>query len=122
MILVKLLIRNALDSVLLQYIKITLITNTGLTKQGITVDDDTPNNAKIMLLTSIVYFVVQGIAFAYVYDPTGNAAHRVERPFALAGFILCTTLLAAYCIYQVLVPKLAEKRLQSLEKERAEKF
>lgn len=46
----------------------------GLTKQGVSVDDDTPINGKIMLGTSLSYFIVQGIAFAYVYDPTGSSS------------------------------------------------
>jgi len=92
-----------------------------LTRQGVTVDEDTPTNSKIMLITSLAYFIVQGIAFAYVYDPEGNAAHKVESPFALVGFIACVILLLGYCVYQVMVPKLAEKRQQKLEQMREER-
>ncbi len=35
-----------------------------------------------------------------------------QYPFAVAGFALCTTLLVAYCVYQLLVPKLAKRRVE----------
>jgi len=92
------------------------------TQQGISVDTDTATNSKIMLLTSISYIIVQGIAFAYVYDPSGEAARKIETPFALAGFIVCAIFLVAYCVYQVFVPKLAEKRASKIEKDREEKI
>jgi len=96
-------------------------TGFSLTKQGVSVDVDTPTNSKIMLFTSISYLIVQGVAFAHLYDPTGAAAKRLERPFALAGFIVCFVALAAYCAYQIYVPKLAEKRQLQSDKIRQER-
>lgn len=97
-------------------------TGFSVTKQGMSVDKDTPINARIMLITSLSYFIVQGIAFAYLYDPTSVGAHKWERPFALSGFIVCVVFLVGYCIYQVFVPKLAEKREKKLEDDRQKRF
>jgi len=91
------------------------------TKQCVSVDQDTPINARIMLGTSLAYFIVQGIAFAYLYDPSGKAAHKSEHYFAIAGFVICVVCLLSYCIYQIFVPKLAEKRKEKLDKEREER-
>lgn len=89
------------------------------TKQGVTVDEDTPMNSKIMIITSLSYLIVQGVAFAYLKDPASGKS--VEKPFALAGMIVCFVLLIAYCVYQVMVPKLAEKRAEKHAKEMAAK-
>lgn len=68
-----------------------------------------------MLLTSLSYWIVQGVAFAYLADPTGNKARSIEHKLSLAGFIVCTIFLILYCVYQVLVPKLAIKRQNRAE-------
>lgn len=80
----------------------------GLINQGITVDVETKRNAQIMLLTSLVYIIV---VFGVLAHPATS----------LTGFILCSAFLIAYCIYQVFVPSLTEKRLARLEEERKEK-
>lgn len=80
---------------------------------GTTVDTDTRVNAVIMILTSVTYLVVQGVAFAYLGDPKGDNAHKVERWFALAAFIIATFFLAAYSLYQVLNPALQEKKINN---------
>ncbi len=90
-------------------------TRWSLTRTGITVDADTRINARLMLISCISFFVVQIVAFFYLFS--GNAT-SVEYPYAVAGFALCTTLLVAYCIYQLIVPKLAKKRIEIKEKER----
>lgn len=87
----------------------TLTNKFSLTKTGTTVDDDTPTNAKVMILTSISYLIVQGVAFAYLKDP--DSGKSVEKWFALVGFIVCFSLMAAYCTYQVISPKLQEKKM-----------
>ncbi|EFA85983.1 hypothetical protein PPL_01216 [Heterostelium album PN500] len=84
-------------------------TSRSLTKTGVTVDDDTPLNAKIMMLTSVSYLIVQGIAFAYLKDP--DSGKHVEKWFALVGFIVCLVFLVLYCTYQVVSPKLQEKKM-----------
>jgi hypothetical protein len=83
---------------------------------GATMDDDIPLNAKIMMGTSISYFIVQGVAFAYLTDPDGAAAEKIEDKFALAGFIICACLLVAYSAFQVLNPKLQEKKITEARK------
>ena len=90
-----------------------------LTRTGITVDHDTRINARLMLASLVSFFVVQCIAFKYL-SGGGDATHA-EYPFAVAGFALCTTLLVAYCVYQILVPKLAKRRLEIIERARAER-
>jgi len=87
----------------------------GLLKTGTTVDRDTQINAKIMIYTSISYLVVQGVAFAYLHHPESGKA--VERWFALAGFIICFALMIVYCIYQVVQPKLQEKKMAEAKRQ-----
>eukprot|EP01113_Clastostelium_recurvatum_P050638 TRINITY_DN962_c0_g1_i4.p1 TRINITY_DN962_c0_g1~~TRINITY_DN962_c0_g1_i4.p1 ORF type:complete len:533 (-),score=157.93 TRINITY_DN962_c0_g1_i4:1133-2707(-) len=77
--------------------------------QGVTVDNDTPINARIMIATSFSYFIVQGVAFAYLHDE--DSGKKLEGKFAIAGFIVCALSLCAYCAYQVLSPKLQEKKM-----------
>jgi len=84
-------------------------TKFSLTKQGISVDVDTQTNAKIMIITSFSYLIIQGVAFAYLSDPDGTNARKIERPFTLTCFIICTIFLLAYCVYQMLVPSLTKK-------------
>jgi len=92
---------------------------TSLRYQGVSVDEDTPTNAKIMLVSSLAYFIVQGIAFKYTQDPA--AGKDAEAPLALAGFITCAIGFVAYCVYQIAVPNLAAKRLERVQAEQAQK-
>jgi Ca2+/Na+ antiporter len=99
----------------------------GLFHQGVSVDRDTMINARVMLLTSLLYLVVQGPAFFYV-DPsnmsteTSAAAQATEKPASLAGFIMCALALVGYCVYQVLVPKLARRRTEAAQLRLQEKL
>lgn len=93
----------------------SLLDRRAWTETGTSVDDDTPVNARIMLVTSLAYFIVQGVAFAYLSDPEDGKS--VEKWFALAGFIVCIILLTLYCIYQIMNPKLQEKKIQQARKE-----
>lgn len=93
-------------------------------RTGVTVDHDTKLNARIMLVSALAYFVVQGIAFQYASDHTKighDHSVEVEHPWALAGFIICTIGLVAYCIYQIFVPKLADQRQAKLKQLREER-
>jgi uncharacterized PurR-regulated membrane protein YhhQ (DUF165 family) len=67
-----------------------------------------------MIGTSLSYFLVQGIAFAYLHNE--NAGKKAERPFALTGFIVCMIALILYSLFQVFVPKYQEKRIQEAKK------
>jgi len=98
-----------------------VLTSTSLTRNVVSVDDDTRVNARIMLGTSLSYFIVQGVAFYYIQHPDSPPAEKMEGYFALAGMIICFILLIAYCVYQVLVPKLAEKRAKKAEALRLER-
>lgn len=72
-----------------------------------------------MLLSSLSFFIVQGIAFKYLANPELDSLQISEEyPFALAGFIVCTIGLLAYCIYQMFVPKLAQQRAKKLLEQR----
>lgn len=74
-------------------------------KTGITTEQDTPFNCKIMLLSSIAFLVVEIPALAgYTKDPTPS----------LVGTILCFVLLVTYCAYQVILPDLQEKKVKIL--------
>ncbi|KYQ90435.1 hypothetical protein DLAC_09057 [Tieghemostelium lacteum] len=85
-----------------------------VTKTGTTVDEDTQLNAKIMMVSAISYFIIQGVAFAYLKSP--EAGQHVEKWFALVGMIVCIGVMAAYCTYQVISPKLQEKKIAEAKK------
>ena len=94
-----------------------------LTRTGITVDHDTKINARIMLASSLAFFIVQGIAFHYVQPivDTSSAARAAEYPWALAGFAICSAGLVGYCVYQIFVPHIAQKRVEQMQKDRHER-
>uniref|UniRef100_A0A6B2L1M2 Sodium/calcium exchanger membrane region domain-containing protein n=1 Tax=Arcella intermedia TaxID=1963864 RepID=A0A6B2L1M2_9EUKA len=93
----------------------------GLFTTGASVDKDTMKNAKIALFTSLSFLIVQIVAFVYLGDPTGNTAKRIEGYVSLAGFVLCMVLFVAYCAYQIIIPKLVEKRKARAEQNAAER-
>lgn len=84
---------------------------------GITVDKDTLWNARIMLTVTLSYFIVQGVAFAYLGDPDSVSAERMEKWFALTAFIVAVVLLICYCVYQVINPKLQQKKIDEAKRE-----
>merc|ERR1711988_77505 len=88
-----------------------------LTQQGVTVDDDTPVNARIMLFVSLSYLIVQFIAFFYLNDPTGQQARKHEKWVAFATMFICFGFLAAYCTYQILNPRLQEKKMKEARRQ-----
>eukprot|EP00008_Paramoeba_atlantica_P006673 CAMPEP_0201480966 /NCGR_PEP_ID=MMETSP0151_2-20130828/5316_1 /ASSEMBLY_ACC=CAM_ASM_000257 /TAXON_ID=200890 /ORGANISM="Paramoeba atlantica, Strain 621/1 / CCAP 1560/9" /LENGTH=451 /DNA_ID=CAMNT_0047862967 /DNA_START=278 /DNA_END=1629 /DNA_ORIENTATION=+ len=90
---------------------------TDIHNTGITVDEDTPINARIMVGTSISYLVVQGVAFAYIGSDDTENGKALEDYFALAGFLICITLLCCYSVYQVMNPKLQEKKMEEAKLE-----
>ncbi|GAQ81729.1 Calcium-binding EF-hand family protein [Klebsormidium nitens] len=74
-----------------------------LTETGVSTDVETPRNAIIMLGTVFLYLVVQVPAvFGHNRDPIVD----------LVGLVLATLTLAAYCVYQVLVPELQKRRIR----------
>ena len=87
---------------------------TAIHQTGITVDDDTKVNARIMIATSLSYLLVQGVAFAYLSSPEDG--QKLEDKFALAGFVVCAILLCLYSFYQVWNPKLQEKKMDEAKR------
>eukprot|EP01094_Clydonella_sp_ATCC50884_P024121 TRINITY_DN5966_c0_g1_i2.p1 TRINITY_DN5966_c0_g1~~TRINITY_DN5966_c0_g1_i2.p1 ORF type:complete len:424 (-),score=91.33 TRINITY_DN5966_c0_g1_i2:829-1950(-) len=79
---------------------------------GATVDSDTPVNARIAIVTSLSYLIVQGVGFYYSEDPYNSTGVEIEQWCSLAGCIVCFLFLAAYCAYQVINPKLQAKKIE----------
>jgi len=65
-----------------------------------------------MLATSALYLVVQIPSFLHESDAMSDAAKSVEHIPAYVGFGLCMLALLGYCVYQILVPKIAAKRIR----------
>ena len=83
---------------------------------GVTVDEDTPINARIMIATSFSYLIVQSVAFAYLYGDEGKGA-ALEDKFALAGFVVCVIFFVLYSVYQVMNPRLQERKIEEARME-----
>eukprot|EP00003_Mantamonas_plastica_P019226 TRINITY_DN314_c0_g1_i2.p1 TRINITY_DN314_c0_g1~~TRINITY_DN314_c0_g1_i2.p1 ORF type:complete len:359 (-),score=128.23 TRINITY_DN314_c0_g1_i2:114-1190(-) len=85
-------------------------------RTGITVDEDSGLNSKIMIATSLSYLIVQGVAFTYLGNPDGAAAKAAEKGYALAGFIVCCVALVAYSVFQLMNPQLQEKKMKEAKR------
>jgi len=84
-------------------------TKTGLTSTGVHLLPAIKENAKFMILTSMIYFVILIPALTIdkmdpTIDITGEA--RYEHKFALAGSFTCLTM---FCVYLFLQYKAAQK-------------
>uniref|UniRef100_A0A7S4JKE2 Sodium/calcium exchanger membrane region domain-containing protein n=1 Tax=Paramoeba aestuarina TaxID=180227 RepID=A0A7S4JKE2_9EUKA len=88
---------------------------TDIHNTGITVDEDTPTNARIMIVTSFSYLIVQSVAFAYLNDEEAGMA--LEDKFSLAGFLICIIFFVLYSVYQVMNPKLQERKIEEAKME-----
>merc|ERR1711871_249761 len=82
-------------------------------KQGVTVNEEVPSCSKIMLLTSLLYLVIQIPAFAV--HGTSDAA-KYEHPWAVLGFVLCILGLGAYCAYMVWWPDVQAHKFEEVRK------
>mgnify|MGYP001101749925 CR=1 FL=1 len=91
------------------------------TKTGITVDKDVRVNAFIAMGTSLLYFLIQGIAFEYQSSSSDVAAPH-EKNWALATFILCLVALAGYSVYQVMNSSYQEKLIKLAHEQEQEKL
>jgi len=87
-----------------------------LQTQGVTVDNEVKINAKIMIFTSLTYWIIQGPAFYYVAHPNASQEITTERPFAIAGFIIALANLIGYCVYQVINPTLQKRKMEAARK------
>eukprot|EP00299_Pterocystis_sp_00344_P016487 c8273_g2_i1.p1 GENE.c8273_g2_i1~~c8273_g2_i1.p1 ORF type:complete len:462 (+),score=97.44 c8273_g2_i1:940-2325(+) len=64
---------------------------------GVSTRPDVKKNARLMLLTTISYVVIQGPAFYYLgHDHSAHTVSKHEKNWALAGFILSFTFFVLY--------------------------
>lgn len=96
------------------------ICNKDVIRTGITNDKDVVIGALIMIFTSFTYFIVQGVAFVYLFqgNPESKTAQAHEKWFALACAIICCILFLLYSIFRVVNGKLQERQM-ALAKEDA---
>jgi Ca2+/Na+ antiporter len=69
-----------------------------LTNNGVTVVPEIAGTAKIMIISSLSYFIIQIPAFFYKYNSDGGVS--AEAPFALTGVIVTFIGFCAYCWFQ----------------------
>ncbi|CAM9827362.1 unnamed protein product, partial [Ectocarpus sp. 12 AP-2014] len=70
-----------------------------LLNSGVTGSPQVRKGGKLMMITSISYFIIQGPAF-FLSGETDAEVSAGESGFALAGLIACTVLFAGYLYYQ----------------------
>lgn len=76
-------------------------------KTGITTDPDTRLGSYAMLLTSLSFLVVQIPAFA---------GQQHNKTVALVTLVCCVVSLVAYCVYQVVWPKLQSRKMKEAKR------
>eukprot|EP00013_Stygamoeba_regulata_P020824 CAMPEP_0177646148 /NCGR_PEP_ID=MMETSP0447-20121125/9620_1 /TAXON_ID=0 /ORGANISM="Stygamoeba regulata, Strain BSH-02190019" /LENGTH=619 /DNA_ID=CAMNT_0019148663 /DNA_START=55 /DNA_END=1911 /DNA_ORIENTATION=- len=94
------------------------------TQSGVSMDQDTAIGARIMLVTASSYLIMQGVAFYYLaHDESSESSQQQydhdahgERWFALTGGIVCALFLVAYCVYQVMSPRLQQQKIDMARK------
>ena len=69
-----------------------------MSKNGVTVIPEISGTAKIMIVSSLSYLIIQIPAFFYKYDSDGGVA--AEAPFALTGVVVTFIAFCAYCWFQ----------------------
>eukprot|EP00540_Astrosyne_radiata_P020114 CAMPEP_0116825680 /NCGR_PEP_ID=MMETSP0418-20121206/2103_1 /TAXON_ID=1158023 /ORGANISM="Astrosyne radiata, Strain 13vi08-1A" /LENGTH=572 /DNA_ID=CAMNT_0004454221 /DNA_START=109 /DNA_END=1827 /DNA_ORIENTATION=+ len=74
-----------------------------LLRTGVAITEQVNSGARIMLLTTIPYFIIQVPAF-FLKGRDRSIAHG-EKWFALAGFVVCILFFASYLYLQVLQSK-----------------
>lgn len=93
-----------------------LLTHFSIYTNGVTVLDDVLVSAKILLVLSLSYWVIQIPAFIYHNDVDHGAYH--EKPYALAGLIITILTLIGYCVYQVFSSNTDEQLRRQQEAQR----
>jgi len=86
------------------------------TQNCITTMKDIPGTAKLMMIASISYWIIQIPAFVY----TTNANR--EAPYALTGFIVTLLGFISYCIFQLLSAQRDEQDRRIQEAKRREEW
>lgn len=74
------------------------LTKFSWTDNVITTSESVPVFAKMMMVSSLSYLIIQTPAFFYKKD---KKASSEEEPFALAGFIVTSLAFVAYSLYQL---------------------
>jgi Ca2+/Na+ antiporter len=109
-------------SVVLTQPKKPKVTHFSLRTNGVTVLDEISGTAKVMMIASLTYLIIQIPAFFYKSNPDAGA--KAEAPFALVGLIVAFVGFALYCFFQYSSAQQGElTRLQqeSLRKEQWKK-
>lgn len=79
---------------------------------GVTTNDITAINAKIMMITSIVYVIVE-IPLMITHNVHAEPDATLAKNIALAGMTLCFVFLAAYCVFQVVSPSVQDAKTKA---------
>eukprot|EP01028_Stygiella_incarcerata_P005437 TRINITY_DN229_c0_g1_i1.p1 TRINITY_DN229_c0_g1~~TRINITY_DN229_c0_g1_i1.p1 ORF type:complete len:483 (-),score=146.66 TRINITY_DN229_c0_g1_i1:235-1683(-) len=87
------------------------------TGTGVTVADETPTNSILMMVTSLSYLIIQGVAFNYIGDDDSHSAKTHEKGFALATLIVCAIMFVVYSVFQVLNTKLQQRRIEQAKED-----
>eukprot|EP01122_Echinamoeba_exundans_P008704 TRINITY_DN2937_c0_g1_i1.p1 TRINITY_DN2937_c0_g1~~TRINITY_DN2937_c0_g1_i1.p1 ORF type:complete len:493 (+),score=77.99 TRINITY_DN2937_c0_g1_i1:575-2053(+) len=95
------------------------LTWASLTQSGVTLDRNAIMSARIMIVTMLSYFIIQGPSFQYIQQPLSAVARIGERNFALAAIIICAILLVLYFLSNLFFVDLFSLRF-SLAKEMAD--
>lgn len=84
----------------------------GLYNTGTQCTNEIPRNAKIMILTSLIYLFIQGPTFVYL-NSDDPAKH--EHGWALIGLILAVLSFIGYSVYQVKSAAALEQQAERLQ-------
>jgi Ca2+/Na+ antiporter len=74
------------------------VTHFSFKTNGVSILEEIPGTAKIMILSSLIYLIIQIPAF--IYKNTSDAGAKEEAPFALAGLIIAFCGFSLYCYFQ----------------------
>jgi Ca2+/Na+ antiporter len=74
------------------------LTHFSLKTNGVSVIKEISGTAKVMMLASMTYLIIQIPAFFYKNKPDGGASE--EAPYALVGLIIAFTAFSLYCYFQ----------------------
>lgn len=75
---------------------------------GVAITDTVSHGAKIMMVTTIPYFLIQGPAF-FIHGPS-NVLAKGEKFWALAGLVICLIGFVSYLYMQVSISRAGEDK------------
>lgn len=82
--------------------------NNELTKTGVSITETVSHGAKIMMVSTLPYFLIQVPAF-FIHGPTDELA-KGEKYWALAGLIVCLVGFVTYLYLQLQLSKAGEDK------------